>query len=232
MIQTMRKIIACFDEKTILTQQDLSNMSDSIECVYTIDDLYTVLEKKQPELVILAISPETFEEIKEVIEYLHDCYFKTRILGLVKSLTGYNLIELLAAGLDQYMQLPYQTPELKIRVQQLLHLHKLPKKLEYTLAPYDCVFSPDTGLLTIQNNKTQLRRKESQLLHCLFQYKNQLVKRETLVSFAWNDADELPTRTTLDVYIRKIRMRLGVCSSCIGTVRGFGYILTERNTAG
>ncbi len=228
----MRKIIACFAKNTQLTQQDLSSMTQSVEYVYSTDDLYTALEKLQPELVLLTISPDTFEESKEVIEYLHECYFKTRILGLVKLLTGYNIIELLAAGLDQYMSLPLQTPELKIRVQQLLHLHKLPKKLEYTLAPYDCVFSPDTGLLTIQNNKTQLRRKESQLLHCLFQYKNQLVKRETLVSFAWNDADELPTRTTLDVYIRKIRMRLGVCSSCSGTVRGFGYILTERNAAG
>lgn len=228
----MRKIIAFFAEKTVFSQHDLRSITDAIECVYTIDDLYSALENMQPELVLLTISPDSFEEIKEVIEYLHECYFKTRILGLVKSLTGYNIIELLVAGLDQYMQLPLQTQELKIRIQQLLHLHKLQKKLEYTLAPYDCVFSPETGLLTIQNNKTQLRRKESQLLHCLFQYKNQLVKRETLVSFAWNDADELPTRTTLDVYIRKIRMRLGICSSCIGTVRGFGYILTERNKVG
>lgn len=228
----MRKIIAFFADKTQFCQQDLSCVAHSIEYVYSIDDLYSALEKMQPELVLLTISPDSFEETKEVIEYLHECYFKTRILGLVKSLTGYNIIELLVAGLDQYMQLPLQTQELKIRIQQLLHLHKLQKKLEYTLAPYDCVFSPETGLLTIQNNKTQLRRKESQLLHCLFQYKNQLVKRETLVSFAWNDADELPTRTTLDVYIRKIRMRLGICSSCIGTVRGFGYILTERNKVG
>ncbi|MBP7774194.1 response regulator transcription factor [Candidatus Woesebacteria bacterium] len=227
----MRKIIACFNKNTVFLQNDLSTVTDSVEYVYIIDDLYSALEKKQPELVLLTISPDNFDETKEIIEYLHECYFKIRILGLVKSLTGYKIIELLAAGLDQYMQLPLQTSELKIRVQQLLHLHKLPKKLEYTLAPYDCVFSPETGLLTIKNNKTQLRRKESQLLHCLFQYKNQLVKRETLVSFAWNDADELPTRTTLDVYIRKIRMRLGVCSSCIGTVRGFGYILTERTNA-
>lgn len=204
-----------------------SECAPTAQYISSEDAVYKVFEKQKIDLLMLTISEDDFTDKISVVEYIHDCYFSTRIFAIVEPMITTKAISLLSAGVDEYISVHAHRTEIKMRIQRLLHLTKHPEELSYSLP--ECQFIPDTGTLTVQNKKIQMRKKESQLLHCLFQHKNQLVKRETLVSFAWNDADALPTRTTLDVYIRKIRMRLGIASDCLSTVRGFGYILRERN---
>ncbi len=189
------------------------------------ESAYTLLEVQQISVLAIVVTGETFREAKNLIEYLYSCFYSTRTLIIADSLEATQVIELLSAGADTFVLSTVTSHEITIVIKRLLYMSKLPLYRKYSVQ--DLTFSPDTGQLTVANTKKQLRKKESQLLHCLFQHKNQLVKRETLVSFAWQESEEHPTRTTLDVYIRKIRMRLGKHSECIRTIRGFGYMLKE-----
>lgn len=190
------------------------------------DDLMPLLEEQKVALVIFHITQDIFTEAQTCIEHLHSCYYETAVLGIVSDLTQTQLLHLLCSGLDEYVTSSCSRVELKVRVNRLLHIAKLPPEHTYALA--DSSFSAESGRMIVKGKSIQFRRKEAQLLHCLFRYKNQLVKRDTLISFAWNECDDQPTRTTLDVYIRKIRMRMGELSHALQTVRGFGYVLTEQ----
>jgi len=87
--------------------------------------------------------------------------------------------------------------------------------------------TPETGELSINGKIVLIRKKEAQLLTCLIRHKNQVISRNKIIDIVWSGNYELPTQSTLDVYIRRIRVKLGKYKSYIKTVRGFGYMAIE-----
>jgi DNA-binding response OmpR family regulator len=57
-------------------------------------------------------------------------------------------------------------------------------------------------------------------------HKNTVISRETLIENIWSE-DQMPTETTVDVYIRRIRSLLGTQKQNIKTIRGYGYMIKE-----
>ena len=72
----------------------------------------------------------------------------------------------------------------------------------------------------------RLTKKESGILHSLYQKRGELVSREELLLNVWGKAD-FYTGRCMDVYICKLRKILSRDSSItIHSVRGLGYKLT------
>ncbi len=221
----MNKIIVVTSTMSWLHGEIKQGVLQHAQHVTRYESVIPILEQDKISLIIFDISQSTFAQACSCIEYIQTCFYQIPVLAVVSDLSQTHILELLCSGLDEYIVYPSSRVELKVRVNRLLRIAKLPPTHLYALA--DSQFCAETGQLLRQGKSIQFRRKEAELLHCLFRYKNQLVKRDTLISFAWNECDEQPTRTTLDVYIRKIRMRMGELSHTLQTVRGFGYVLTE-----
>lgn len=70
-----------------------------------------------------------------------------------------------------------------------------------------------------------LPQREFEILHLLFKNKNQIVSREAIGALFEIPAD----RGVVDVYISKIRRRIGDKGTIIRTIRGAGYILKDES---
>lgn len=79
-----------------------------------------------------------------------------------------------------------------------------------------------SGRLEIFATAVLLRRRETQIMSCLLSHKNQTVTRNMIIDYVWRQ-DFVPAETTLDVYIRRLRIKLGKYNKLLETVRGFGY---------
>lgn len=75
----------------------------------------------------------------------------------------------------------------------------------------------------IDDEKVALTYREFALLKYLVLREGLNVSREELVSGLWADSDEIPNARTVDVHIRRLRVKLGLYEDIIQTVRGKGY---------
>ncbi len=161
---------------------------------------------------------------RELVDYLKGTCSFLPILCLSQLNQTEDRILLLKDGADDYLGKPFSATELLLRLEKLLHKQKLMNDQVLELGPLQ--FHPQTGQLISPQYTKHMRKREAEILTCLFRYQNQVVSRETLIEYIWQGMDAVPTYTTLDVYIRRLRVILGEYHTLIRTVRGFGYTLT------
>ncbi|MBG6185049.1 DNA-binding winged helix-turn-helix (wHTH) protein [Arthrobacter sp. CAN_A214] len=65
--------------------------------------------------------------------------------------------------------------------------------------------------------------REFEILNYLVENATRTVGREELLSGLWRTADEVPNERTIDVHIRRLRLKLGRLADTVRTVRGQGY---------
>ncbi len=83
--------------------------------------------------------------------------------------------------------------------------------------------------LCLQDEKTELTSKESDLLFLLHSYANATLEREVMLKVVWGDEGDYVGRT-LDVFISKLRKKLEADPSVrIANIRGVGYKLILNN---
>jgi DNA-binding response OmpR family regulator len=222
--------VVCLPMKDILILEDdlqlqsiLTTMLSQQHHCYgarTLADAYQQLEKHAFDLVLVDRKLPDGDGL-EILGYIHDMLPQTKLLALTSQAKVEDRVVGLEQGADDYLAKPFSMAELKLRIQKLLQMER--KLLDTVLRAGDLTFSPKTGVVTMPQKSVQLRRREAQILECLLRYKNQVVPRSTLIKNIWSTADLYPTETTLDVYIRRIRVQLEIYSNYIVTVRGFGY---------
>jgi two-component system, OmpR family, alkaline phosphatase synthesis response regulator PhoP len=76
--------------------------------------------------------------------------------------------------------------------------------------------------VTCDGESVKLTRKEFALLSTLTKSAGRVATRQRLLDDVWGHQYYGDTRT-LDVHIRRLRQKLGLCGGCIETVVGVGY---------
>jgi DNA-binding response OmpR family regulator len=79
-------------------------------------------------------------------------------------------------------------------------------------------------LATLQGTPLRLTEREFAVLLSLVNRANRLVPRSALLEKIWSLPDDYGSNV-VDVYVRRLRRKLGPHSAMIETVRGFGYCL-------
>lgn len=161
----------------------------------------------------------------EIIKHLNQTNFQTKIIAISQLYQSVEKIKGLESGADDYLPKPFSLAELKLKVKKTLQYEKRRQSDYFSTGQLQ--FFPDSGEIRMGAVTGKLRKKESDILACLFRYKNRVVSRNLLVDEVWANHDSIPTQTTLDVYIRRIRILLKEYGSLIITKRGFGYMLVS-----
>lgn len=186
----------------------------------SLSQAYTALENTRFDLAIVDRGLDDGDGI-EVVEYLHDCSPNTRILVCSKLGEHMDRVHALSQGADTCISKPFTFSELSLKIERLLSLER--KQRTEVLTAGILNLYPQSGTVLINNHRFFLRKRECEVLGCLLQYKNQVVSRDRLISTIWGPIDDTPEYGTLDVYIRRIRMKLKSYGTAIKTVRGYGY---------
>lgn len=137
----------------------------------------------------------------------------------------------LELGADDYVTKPFSLRELLARIKAILRRYQVPEtdisearigRLQVNFTKY---------IASNENGEVKLSHKEFEILHFLFQHKNEAVSRYNLLEEVWGYDDSQPTTRTVDNFILRLRQQVEKDPKephIILTVHGAGYKMVDE----
>lgn len=123
-------------------------------------------------------------------------------------------------GADDYITKPFDFSELEARCRAVLRRRGGSARNQITLG--DAVFDPTAGTLRSGDRSVELRNRELRLLEVFARHPGQILSKSHLLDRLFSyDADV--TENAIEVYVGRLRKKLGGLGVRIETVRGLGY---------
>lgn len=143
------------------------------------------------------------------------------IIMLTAKSSEYDKVCGLDSGADDYIAKPFGMTELISRVKALLRRANKSTKTTAEYAIGSLYVNTEKHIITVAGENINLSYKEYLLLLTLLEAHGNVVKRETILSKVWGEYYE--ESRTLDVHIRKLRVKLKDAGEMIKTVKNIGY---------
>lgn len=128
-------------------------------------------------------------------------------------------------GADDYLVKNFSLAEFIARTRALMR-RKLEKK-HNLLACGSLVMNLENKEVHLRQKSIAFSKREFQILFVFLSHRNKVLSRADLSEYVWGDALEMRSNV-MDVHVRGIRKKLGEDGGLLKTVRGHGYMLTDR----
>ena len=153
---------------------------------------------------------------------------RTPIMMLTAKTSESDRVAGLDLGADDYITKPFSVRELLARVRAVLRRVDEGGTKTYE----DDLLTIDFADIRVvcKGAKVKLTNKEFTLLAVLAKSADRVITRQQLLDSVWGYSYYGDART-LDVHIRRLRLKLGECGDCIETVVGVGYRFTGCTSA-
>lgn len=185
---------------------------------------------KKPDLILLDIMLPELDGL-EVIKELQKNEKTAEIPVILLTAKGSEIDEIvgLELGADDYIIKPIKIPKLLVRIKTVLRRYEEKKKYKIDdkiIKIGEIEIYPLQHKVLVNKKEVFFPKKEFDVLIYLCQHEGVVVNRETLLDTIWGSNVYVVDRT-IDVHIRKIRMKLGRYASYIETIKGVGYRMRE-----
>ena len=181
------------------------------------------LNSELPQLVLLDIMlPE--EDGLSILRKLKNSAGTEHIPVIMLTAKGseFDKVTGLDMGADDYVAKPFGTMELISRVRAVLRrFEKTNRNKIYKIG--ELYVDPAKHIITVSGETVSLSYKEYLLLMVLLEAEGNVVERDRLLTSVWGEY--YTESRTLDVHIRKLRVKLGDAGKMIQTIKGIGYKL-------
>ncbi|WP_419770886.1 MAG: response regulator transcription factor [Candidatus Marinarcus sp.] len=155
----------------------------------------------------------------ELLKMLREYHITTPVIMITAYQDTEHLKKAFGIGCDDYIKKPFDLEELHQRIKNLSKRFSLDEENIYSLDEQSKFYS-HKHLILKNGMEYEISKKESQILLYLVSRKGKTISFDELVQNIWN-WDEVPSETTIRVYIKNIRKIIG--HEKIRTIRGLGY---------
>jgi len=132
-------------------------------------------------------------------------------------LTGFSL------GADDYITKPFSVNQLTARVKALLKRANPGKPKNQSVLKFgEIELDTVRKRLIIENEKSELTKKEYEILKLLLENQSKVFSREDILGRVWG-GDVIVTDRTVDVNITRLRTKLGKFGPNLKNKTGYGY---------
>jgi two-component system, OmpR family, response regulator len=204
---------------------DLIGLGHRVEHVFDGRLALTAIDQEQYDAVILDRMMPRLDGLS-VVEMLRASGITVPIVMLTALSMASDKIDGLEAGADDYVVKPVDPHELIARVQAVIRGRRWTASESDTIRAGDIVVSPTSFRAWRAGQPITLANLELKLLAELARHAGEVLTRAMLIERVWG-YDFEPETNIVDVYIRRLRMKLTEQGGAdpIETVRGIGYSL-------
>ena len=188
-------------------------------------EFWKEIQEEIPELILLDIMlPE--EDGISILKKLREDkkYQDIPVIMITAKTSEFDKVTGLDMGADDYITKPFGMTELASRVNAVLRRYKKTQVVntkEFVLG--NLYVNPEKHIIKLNGEDLVLSFKEYSLLLILLEADGKVVSREELLTKVWGEFYE--ESRTLDVHIRKLRVKLENSGIKIETVKNIGYKL-------
>jgi len=201
-----------------LLKRGMELESYAVDVAYDGEEGQQLAESTAYDLIILDVVLPRKNGV-ELCRSLRQKRIASRILMLTQKGTLPDRVKGLDAGADDYLPKPFAFEEVSARVRALLRRDVAGATV---LTAGNIILDTVTRRVTVRGDEVSLRPREFAILHYLMAHAGAVVTRSMIEDHVWDMYLEAGSHL-LDVYIARIRKKLGRQSEMIETVKGVGY---------
>ena len=185
------------------------------------------LKKQTPDLILLDWMLPDQSGLQLLTRLRADFNFKTiPIIMLTAKGLEEDKVAGLEKGADDYVTKPFSPKELTARINALLR-RKKPEGVEEMMQMGSVTLDPASYTVTVDREKIDIGQAEFKLLRFFMANPERVFSRSQLLDKVWGTHAEIEERT-VDVHILRLRKALKNAETMLKTVRGVGYMFSER----
>ena len=223
----MRILLVEDDEILSDTIKEFLVKKYEVEQEYSGEDAYLIARSNIYDLIVLDLMLPEMSGY-EVLRRLRAEKINTPVLiltakdGLDDKLKGFDY------GADDYLAKPFESKELLARIEAILRRSK--KSMDSNILQFkDLILNLETRQVKVGEEEIILLGKQFDMLEYLLGFKDTIITKEQIFDKIWGFNSET-TANVVEVYASGIRKALKKSGydKYIKTIRGVGYMLTER----
>ena len=196
--------------------------------VFSGNDAWTALQRFRPDVVLLDWMLPDLSGLRLLTRIRE--HREMKALPVIM-LTAKTLEEDKVAGLDQgaddYITKPFSPKDLVARINALLR-RKVPDRAKSLLRAGSVTLDPESCQVNIDGSDVEMGNSEFKLLKFLMANPDRVFSRSQLLDKVWSNQLDIEERT-VDVHVLRLRKALKGQENLVRTVRGMGYMLSEKD---
>jgi two-component system, OmpR family, response regulator len=200
--------------------RNLTNHGMVVDVVANGNEADALLQRREISVVVLDIGLPGIDGF-EVVRRMRARGSATPVLLLTARDAIEDRVYGLEMGADDYLVKPFATPELVARVRALSRrAGPLQSRLQIGALTLDTV----ARRASVHGRTIELSAREWAILEYLIRHSGRVVSKQQIIDAILPWGEEL-TLNAVEVYISRIRIKLGDAGLALRTIRGFGYML-------